>query len=260
MAPALIGPGLLEAVPEQTLAALARRDPGDGIRGRMNLVWDIEGQRLAPGRFGLKANQPSLRQQVATAFHEDLGVNSTLFLDENCPPAQEACRHFPPGGRPELTPDRLEALVFYLRALAAPQRRSAEDPDVRRGEALFAALNCAACHVPALRTGASAVPPQLADAVIHPYTDLLLHDMGDALADGRPEFSAGPRDWRTPALWGLGLARAVNGNALLLHDGRARTVEEAILWHGGEAAPARNRYAGLESAQRAALLRFLDSL
>lgn len=260
VAPALIGPGLLDAVPDQTLAALAQRDPGDGIRGRMNLVWDIEGQRLTPGRFGLKANQPNLRQQIATAFHEDLGVNSTLLPDENCPPPQEACRRFPPGGRPELTPDRLSALEFYLRTLVPPQRRNVDDPDVRRGEALFMALNCAGCHVPTLRTGSTTVPRQLADAVIHPYTDLLLHDMGDGLADGRADFAAGPRDWRTPALWGLGLARVVNGNALLLHDGRARSTEEAILWHGGEAAPARNRYAGLAAGERAALLRFLDSL
>ena len=260
LAPALVGLGLLEAVPEEAIAALANRDPGDGIHGTMNRVWDIDTQRPALGRFGLKANQPTLRQQIAAAFHEDLGVNSELFPDENCPPVQEACRRFPPGGRPELTPDRLAALTFYMHVRAVPQRRDTTDAEVLRGEQLFAALNCAACHVPTLRTGADAAAPQLANQVIHPYTDLLLHDMGEGLADGRPDFLAGTRHWRTPALWGLGLARAVNGNGFLLHDGRARTAEEAVLWHGGEAAPARDRYAALDTAARAALLRFLDSL
>ena len=260
LAPALVGLGLLEAVPEAAIAALADRDPGDGIHGTMNRVWDIDEQRRALGRFGLKANQPTLRQQIAAAFHEDLGVNSALFPDENCPPVQETCRRFPPGGRPELTPDRLEALTFYMHARAVPQRRDITDAEVLRGERLFAALNCAACHMPTLRTGANAAAPPLADQVIHPYTDLLLHDMGEGLADGRPDFAAGPRDWRTPALWGMGLARSVNGNGFLLHDGRARNAEEAVLWHGGEAAPVRDRYAALDAAARAALLRFLDSL
>ena len=260
LAPALVGLGLLQAVPEATIASLAGSAHGDGIRGRVNRVWDIEAQRLIPGRFGLKANQPSLRQQIAAAFHEDLGVNSALFPDENCPEVQVACRKFPPGGRPELTPDRLVALSFYMQARAVPQRRDRDDPIARRGEQLFSSLNCDACHVPTLLTGDDAMPPQLARQTIHPYTDLLLHDMGEGLADGRPDFAAGPRDWRTPALWGMGLARTVNGNAFLLHDGRARNAEEAVLWHGGEAGPARKRYAALDAGDRAALLRFLDSL
>lgn len=260
VAPPLIGLGLLEAVPEDTLHELAARALPDGVRGRLNRVYDHDSRALAVGRFGLKAGQPGVRQQVASAFHEDLGVNSPLFPRENCTPVQRECLAMPPGGTPELTARQLEALAFYLQSLAVPARRGTAQPDVVRGEQLFAVLGCDLCHVTTLVTGDHPALAQLGGQTIHPYTDLLLHDMGDGLADGRPEFEAGPRDWRTAPLWGLGLAARVNGNAQLLHDGRARTVEEAVLWHGGEAAAARDRYARLSGEERAALLRFLESL
>jgi CxxC motif-containing protein (DUF1111 family) len=260
IAPPVVGLGLLEAVPESTLRDLAARALPDGVRGRVNRVFDHETRTTVVGRFGLKASQPGLRQQIATAFHEDLGVTSPLFPTENCMPAQRECRAMPPGGKPELTGRQLEALTAYLRSLGVPARRDTAHPDVVRGERLFAELGCALCHVPVLVTGTGAALPQLDGQTIRPYTDLLLHDMGDGLADGRPEFEAGPRDWRTAPLWGLGLSARVNGNAQLLHDGRARTVEEAILWHGGEATTARDRYALLPAGDRAALRRFLDSL
>jgi CxxC motif-containing protein (DUF1111 family) len=163
-------------------------------------------------------------------------------------------------GNPEVTQQRLAAVTAYLRTLAVPARRSLDDPQVRRGEALFAGAGCAECHVPELRTGESPEAPLLSNQVIRPYTDLLLHDMGEGLADHRPDYLAGGRDWRTAPLWGLGLSEAVNGNATLLHDGRARNAAEAILWHGGEAADAREAFSALPREDRAALLAFLSSL
>ena len=151
-------------------------------------------------------------------------------------------------------------LLFYVRALGVPARRDVGDPQVQRGERLFAQLQCAVCHVPTLATGEFPALPQLARQTIHPYTDLLLHDMGEGLADGRPDFEAGPRDWRTPPLWGLGLSERVNGNAFFLHDGRARSVVEAVLWHGGEAQGSRDAFARLPRVERDALVAFVLSL
>jgi CxxC motif-containing protein (DUF1111 family) len=158
-------------------------------------------------------------------------------------------------------PDRaFNDLVFYTRALGVPARRNIDDPIVRHGEQLFAQTQCAVCHVPEMKTGAYPEFPQLGNQSIHPYTDLLLHDMGEDLADGRPDYLAGARDWRTPPLWGIGLSAKVNGNAMLLHDGRARTLTEAVLWHGGEAERSREAFRVMQAADRAALLAFLESL
>ncbi len=262
MAPPLVGVGLLDAVPEADLLALADPDDrdGDGVRGRVNLVWDAGRGAFAVGRFGLKANQPSLRQQNAGAFNGDLGLTSPLFPDPGCTEAQTACRAASGPARTELTDEQLDAVTFYTRALAVPARRNADDPLVRVGEGLFAAIGCAACHTPTLRTGPSPALPALAGRDIHPYTDLLLHDLGEGLADGRPDFQATGRDWRTPPLWGLGLTAAVADRATYLHDGRARTPLEAILWHGGEADAARAAVVRMPSLNRKALLAFLDSL
>jgi CxxC motif-containing protein (DUF1111 family) len=260
LAPPVFGLGLLEALPEAAVHALADQQKTLGFAGRPNIVWDLTAQRPTLGRFGLKANQPSLRQQIASAFINDLGVTSSLYPQENCPEAQAQCRQFPPGGYPELTPGQLDALELYIRALAAPERRNVHDPDVQRGEQLFVSVQCAVCHVREITTGDFPALPQLAGQTIHPYTDLLLHDMGAGLADGRPDFQAGPRDWRTPPLWGLGLSETVNGNAYLLHDGRARNATEAILWHGGEALGAREAFRTMSKAEREALLAFLRSL
>ncbi|HWA13177.1 MAG TPA: di-heme oxidoredictase family protein [Burkholderiales bacterium] len=260
VAPALVGMGLLDAVPDSTLLALAARAPAGGIRGKVNRVWDLAAQRPAIGRFGLKANHPNLRQQVAAAFIGDIGLSTTLFPEQNCPPVQTLCKEMMFAGSPEVTQQRLAAVTAYLRTLAVPARRGLDDPQVRRGEALFAGAGCAECHVPELRTGEFPEAPLLSNQVIHPYTDLLLHDMGEGLADHRPDYLAGGRDWRTAPLWGLGLSETVNGNATLLHDGRARNAVEAILWHGGEAADAREAFSALPREDRAALLAFLSSL
>jgi len=244
--PSLIGLGLLEAVPDAELLALADHD---GISGRANHVRDPRTGARALGRFGWKAGQPSLWLQNATALREDLGVTTPVFPDAS----------FAAIG-PELDAADLERLTRYTRLLGPPGRRELGDPDVVRGEQLFTAAGCAACHHPQLTTGDVTDLPELAHQTITPYTDLLLHDLGDALADDRPDGDATGREWRTAPLWGLGLLRVVTGDVRLLHDGRARSPEEAILWHGGEAQAARDRFARLAGRDRAALLRFLAAL
>ena len=262
VAPAMVGLGLLEAVPAEALLALADPDDadGDGISGRANHVWDKTRQQTVLGRFGWKANQPTVAQQVAGAFLGDIGITSSLFPDENCPPTALACRQAVNGGSPELSENLLGHVVFYSRTLAVPARRNAQEPAVRRGRQLFDEAQCGACHTPTLRTGVVPGLPDLSQQVIHPYTDLLLHDMGAALADGRPDFEATGSEWRTPPLWGIGLVETVNRHTYFLHDGRARNLAEAILWHGGEAEASKAYFRRLPRADREALLQFLRSL
>lgn len=260
VAPALIGMGLIDAVPERTIAALAEREPVDGIRGRVNRVWDFADRRSAIGRFGHKATHTTLRQQIAAAFSADIGVSSDYFPEQNCPGPQGACRDLMPAGKPELGQVRWAAVETHLRATAVPARRDIDEPEVREGEKLFAQARCAVCHVPELKTGEVPGYPALSNQVIRPYTDLLLHDLGEGLADHRPDFAASGREWRTAPLWGIGLTETVNGVGTYLHDGRARTLAEAILWHGGEAQVASDAFRRLSRPQRDALLRFLASL
>ncbi|MCS6857605.1 MAG: thiol oxidoreductase [Deltaproteobacteria bacterium] len=259
VAPQLIGLGLLEAVPEATLEALA--DPedrdGDGISGRVHRY--EESGRVHVGRFGWKAASPSVEVQTARAFLEDMGITTRLFPEDNCPEAQEACRRAFRHKGPEASDFVFDAVVFYTRTLAVPAMRNHEDPQVIEGASYFEAIGCAACHTPTLRTGPSDIAA-IANQEIHPYTDLLLHEMGPELADGRPEGEAGPAEWRTPPLWGIGLIETVNRHSRFLHDGRARNLEEAILWHGGEAESSRENYLRLPRKGREALLRFLSSL
>jgi CxxC motif-containing protein (DUF1111 family) len=261
MAPAVFGMGLLAAVPDEELMALADPDDADhdGIRGRLNHVWNVQLGRVDIGRFGLKANQPTLRQQVAAALIGDMGITSRLFMQQNCTQAEEACARAPSGRAPEIDDDDLATLVAYVAGIAPPARRGAGTAS-QRGEDLFRHIGCASCHRPNLTTGADGSVPQASRRMIHPYTDLLLHDMGEVLSDGRPDYEASGRDWRTAPLWGIGLARALLEQPTYLHDGRARTLMEAILWHGGEAARARNAYAALNDADRNAILAFLNSL
>jgi CxxC motif-containing protein (DUF1111 family) len=261
VAPANFGLGLLEAIPEADI--LARADPddadGDGISGRPNQVWDQTRGSVALGRFGWKANQPSIRQQVAGAFQGDIGITSPVFPDENCPAPQTDCAAAPSGGAPEIDEPKLVDVVFYGQTLAVPGRRDVGDATVLLGKALFAELRCASCHVPRFVTGPHEVP-ELVGQTIYPYTDLLLHDLGDGLADGRPDYLATGREWRTAPLWGIGLVPIVNQHSLYLHDGRARGLAEAILWHGGEAEASKEAFRNLPADDRAALLRFLESL
>ena len=256
--PAVFGLGLLNAVRDETLMRLAAR-PG-GHAGRLNQVWDDAARQRVPGRFGAKANQPSVRQQVASAFLGDLGITSALYPHENCAPAQSACRSAPDGGSPELSETQLDDLVTYLEWLAVPARRDRARSEVRQGERLFATFGCAGCHVSQLMTAVPDAASDLHDQAIQAWTDLLLHDLGAGLADGRPAFAASGNEWRTAPLWGIGLAEHVGGRVGYLHDGRARTLLEAILWHGGEADGARDAVAAAARAERSALLAFLKSL
>ncbi|MFT3926341.1 MAG: di-heme oxidoredictase family protein [Myxococcales bacterium] len=262
VAPMMAGLGLLEAVPEATLRTLSDEQDrdGDGISGRLNMVWDQAAQRQAPGRMGWKAEQPSVRQQIAGAFLGDMGLSSELFAGDNHSPSQTAAQAFPDGGKPEVNPRTLESITVYARALAVPARRDVQNEQVLRGEHLFAEAKCTACHVSNLRTGKVQDLAALSDQLIHPYTDMLLHDMGEALSDARPSFLAEGSEWRTPPLWGIGLVRKVNGHTRFLHDGRARDLREAVLWHGGEANASRSAFERMPREDRAALITFLESL
>ncbi len=266
IAPPMIGLGLLEAIPEA--AILANADPDDkndnGISGRPNWVWDDAQQKVVMGRFGWKAGQPTLNQQNAHAFAGDMGLTTRLKTADDCTPAQTDCRNAPngngPDGEPEVSDNILRLVEFYTRNLAVPARRNVDDPQVLAGKNLFFKAGCQQCHTPQFTTRADAAEPELANQVIRPYSDLLLHDMGEGLADNRTEFQASGREWRTPPLWGLGLTETVSGHTQLLHDGRARNVMEAILWHGGEAQAAQRQVLAFNADQRAALLAFLNSL
>lgn len=266
----MIGLGLLEAIPEETILSWA--DPGDedgdGVSGRVNRIDDIETGRPVLGRFGWKAGQPTVRQQSAAAFSGDMGLSSTLFPEPSgdCTETQTDCRAAPNGtdpekGTPEVTDEMLDLVVFYARNLAVPRRPQAKSAEILAGKAAFANAGCASCHVPRVVTGADAnIPKPQRGQTIWPYTDLLLHDMGEGLADGLREGEASGREWRTAPLWGIGRTKKVSGHTFFLHDGRARNLLEAILWHGGEAQAARDRVVAMSPVQRRALIIFLDSL
>jgi CxxC motif-containing protein (DUF1111 family) len=245
--PPIFGLGLLEAIPEETIRNLA--DPedrdGDGISGRPNEVWNGVQKKATLGRFGLKANNPDLLQQSAGAYVNDMGVTNTLF------PATD--------GSLDIDEKTLKDTVFYVQTLGVPVRTLLDRPEVKKGEKLFTQANCNACHISQLKTGDHEVKI-LANQTIHPYTDLLLHDMGAGLADGRPDFQATGNEWRTPPLWGLGLTQTVLSDASYLHDGRARTFEEAILWHDGEAKTSKETFLNLPKSDRTKLIQFLQSL
>jgi CxxC motif-containing protein (DUF1111 family) len=268
VAPPMIGMGLLELIPEADI--LSRADPddrdGDGIRGIAQQAWSEVNGRLMLGRFGWKATAPTVADQTANAFAADMGLSTpTLRVSYgDCTEAQAICRKAPNGDDDvegtEVTKVMFDLINFYARNLAVPGRVNVRDPKVLEGKRLFGAIGCAACHVPSHVTGSDPTELHLSGQTIWPYTDLLLHDMGEGLADGFPEGAASGRHWRTPPLWGLGLTATVSGHTLLLHDGRARNVEEAILWHGGEAQKAQERYRNLSKAERAAVLAFLNSL
>lgn len=299
----MIGLGLLEAIPDETLFALS--DPndinGDGISGRINMVWDVVANTFSVGRFGWKANQPNLLQQSAGAFNGDIGITSSLFPNQPCTDVQACVDALRDGGNNgngrdgrgnqgrggrnnngqngqrrnnnqnnneqantadgvEVSDEELALVTFYSSTLAVPAQRNADDPQVLQGQALFESANCSSCHVDTIQTGTHDSIPALSNQTIHPYTDLLLHDMGESLADGQVDFQASGSEWRTPALWGIGLLEEVNGYAFYLHDGRANTLEEAIIWHGGEAQASRDTFLSMSVEERDALIAFLQSL
>ena len=256
VAPSVFGNGLLEAIPTSTLYQLADPDDEDqdGISGKVNL---IDG---TVGRFGWKASVPSIEEQTAGAFLGDIGITSPLHPEHSFSESQQDLYQKPTGGSPEIDQHKLDRIVEYIQLLAVPARRDWTDATVRRGKQIFHDIQCASCHIPSLHTDSSHPVPALHDQVIHPYTDLLLHDMGHALADNFADHDATGKEWRTPPLWGLGLLETVNEHNYLLHDGRARNVTEAILWHGGEAERSKEAFRNLSKEEREALLSFLFSL
>ncbi len=269
VAPPIIGMGLLEAVPEADILAGADPDDrdGDGISGRANRVWSDEHRKVMLGRFGWKAGQPTVAQQAAGAFRGDIGISTPLYPSPHgdCTAAQRACRTAPHGGASategaEANATMFDLLVFYSRNLGVPARRDVGDPQVLEGKRLFYEANCTGCHRPKFVTRRDSIGEEQSFQLIWSYTDLLLHDMGEGLADHRPEGEATGREWRTPPLWGIGLTETVSGHTLFLHDGRARSLLEAILWHGGEAETAKRRVTAMTGQERAALLAFLRSL
>lgn len=269
IAPQVIGLGLLEAIEEKDVLNNAKRQaaqPGP-IKGVPNRVWDAYAQKDMLGRFGWKANVATLAHQTGGAFLGDIGITSSLFPAENCTPAQKDCVQAPNGsenGEPELSDKLFNEIVFYQAVLAPPARRNVNDAQVLKGQKLFEQAQCAVCHRPSYTTGKVPFPALSSKALegqeIWPYTDLLLHDMGEDLADNRPDFKANGRQWKTPPLWGIGLIPDVNNHMRLLHDGRADGVEEAILWHGGEAEQSKKRFMNFSAEDRAALIRFVESL
>jgi len=256
----LFGLGLLQAVSEADILALVDAPKPKGIKGKANRVWDEVQKKTVLGRFGWKANMPNVRQQIAGAFVGDMGITSTIFPNENCTAAQVACLQSPSAGKPELSTTQLDAIEFHHFALAAPRQRNVENASIKHGAALFEQAQCAACHVPELKTSDFPSFPALSQQTIHPYTDMLLHDMGKSLADHRPDYLATGQEWRTPPLWGIGLAQKVEPRAGFLHDGRARTLLEAILWHDGEAINSAQAVKDMPVKDRHALVDFLESL
>lgn len=277
VAPPVIGLGLLEAIPQADIEALA--DPQDsnhdGVSGRTNQVWDVEQKAQTLGRFGWKAGQPTVKQQTAGAFNGDMGLTSSLFITDHCTDAQSACKKAPNGADEngiEIRDDILDFVAFYGRNLAVPARRNIEDSIVQTGHRLFREAGCNACHNESFVTAKLGKDHiEQSEQTIFPYTDMLLHDMGPDLADLKLNGSPAPADevvehdatateWRTPPLWGIGLSQVVNPQATYLHDGRARTLLEAVLWHGGEAQQSRDKVLAFKADDRDALVKFLESL
>ena len=259
VAPFVFGTGLLEAIKESDIITLADEndDNRDGVSGRPNFVWNVQEETFEIGRFGWKANTPTLLQQLAAAYVNDMGITSPYFPIENCADGTQCDTT---GDDPEIDQLTLDMVEIYLQTLAVPSRRNYNDADVKRGKILFKQAGCNSCHTTTFTTGTHKSVPELSNQKIHPYTDLLLHDMGDELADGRPDFMADGNEWRTPPLWGIGLVTVVNGHTNFLHDGRARNLEEAILWHFGEGEKSREKFMNLSKNDRSALIKFLNSL
>lgn len=248
MSPPMIGMGLLEAIPSETIVGWSDEQDvdKDGISGRVNMVKDVSSGDVAVGRFGFKATHPTVVQQTASALYHDMNITNPMFGDEKTPA--------------EATLDQMHSIAIYLRLAGVPKARSQETPSVLAGKEIFQRLKCDSCHKMSVTTGAHA-DPELSAQTIHPFTDLLLHDMGPGLADGWNEFSAKGREWRTTPLWGLGFLKQLGTKKLVyLHDGRARTLEEAILWHGGEASASQKAFVALPKTDRRSLIDFLNSL
>ena len=258
IAPPNFGLGLLAAVSDETIigGATAEAAIDAGVAGHPNFVFDTIGRQTVLGRFGLKANMATLMEQSAAAASGDMGITTSIFPLDNCADPIVGCAPHPA----ELTDEQLAAVTTYIQTLAVPARRSVTAASVVRGERLFRGFGCATCHTQTMTTGTVAGAPEVSGQRIHPYTDLLLHDMGPGLADNRPDYLASGSEWRTPPLWGIGLTPVVNGHTNFLHDGRARSLLEAVMWHGGQAKAAREAVRVAPPSDRNALIAFLNSL
>lgn len=265
----MVGMGLIDAIDGAKIAKNADPDDvnDDGVSGRVNMVWDKEAHGLSVGRFGWKAGQPNLRQQVASAFSGDIGIGNPIFPAGagECTDGQAECLAAPTGNSKamdgfELSDELLNLTTYFNANLAVPHRQNAANDNILLGKKEFYEVGCISCHIPKHITGERSPYKDLHNELIWPYSDFLLHDMGDDLADNRPEGQASGNEWRTPPLWALGAARNVSKSWQLLHDGRARSIEEAILWHGGEATSAKAKFMTLSAAQRKALTDFVESL
>ncbi len=260
--PQTIGLGFVDTLTEAAILANADEfdQDNDGISGRANYVWDAASQATQIGRFGWKANQPNLKQQVAGAFHGDMGLTTSLFNDNNCPGDQVDCQNAFNGGTPEITDQQLDRVTFYQQTLGVPIRRNFRNENVLKGKVLFNQLQCISCHATNFTAENAPNIPGIEGVEFDPYSDFLLHDMGEELADNRPDFIANGKEWRTQPLWGIGLIATVNNHTFFLHDGRARSIEEAILWHGGEAENSKNNFMNLSKTERDQLIAFINSL
>ena len=259
LAPPVFGLGLLENIPESTILSFADENDkdGDGISGKPNYVYDAYTHQTELGRFGLKANTPTILTQAAGAYNQDMGVTNYVFPQESSYGQSQSDNL---GDDPELADTLLNAVQFYIKTLAVPARRNVTDVDIKRGEYVFNQINCSGCHKPTVQTGVDVTLPSISNQRIHPFTDLLLHDMGEGLADNRPDFLASGTEWRTAPLWGIGLFEKTNGIPFYLHDGRARTIEEAILWHSGEAQKVKETFMQLPKDDRDKVIKFIKSL
>ncbi|WP_172292211.1 di-heme oxidoredictase family protein [Pseudoruegeria sp. HB172150] len=268
VAPQMLGMGLLEAIPAADI--LAGEDPedadGDGVSGRAQIVWSQEFDMPMLGRFGWKAGNPTVKEQSAAAFAGDIGISNPLHTagSGECTDLQADCMAAIHGDGDdrvfEIDQQGLDLVTFYSRNLGVPARRNVDDPEVLAGKRIFYETGCISCHRPSFVTHRLEDNAEQSFQLIWPYSDMLLHDMGDGLADQRPEARADGYEWRTPPLWGIGLTEQVSGHTYFLHDGRARSQLEAILWHGGEAQEQRDAVVDMPPEDRAALIRFLESL
>jgi CxxC motif-containing protein (DUF1111 family) len=261
-APNIFGMGLLDAIDVEDLLALEDVNDlnNDGISAKYNRVPNVANGKTEVGRFGLKAKQPNLKQQVAAAFRDDIGITNSLFNRESCTELQNDCARWGEKGANEIPDKLLNLVVDFNRFLGVPPARNLNNEQIIGGRSLFYQTGCAQCHTPSYKTDESYPVEQLAGLTIWPYTDLALHDMGEGLADGVHEYSATGNEWRTPPLWGIGLQKKILGEQRFLHDGRARTLDEAILWHGGEGEKAKTQFIQLSQIQRKQLLGFISAI
>jgi len=262
VAPFVFGLGLIEAISETDI--LKNADPkdldNDGISGRAHKIKDIPSKKTMIGKFGWKATRATLIHHITGAASQDMGLTSNIFPEVNCMKIQKECIEQIHGGQPEISDAQIERLLVYMQNLAPPRQRNIEKTSIREGKSLFKKIGCENCHIASYKTGVHPNHPELSNRIITPYSDFLLHDMGEGLDDGVNEGDAKSYEWKTPPLWGIGLVKVVNKHTHFLHDGRAKSIEEAILWHGGEAQKSKNNYKALNAQNRKKILDFLNSL